>query len=67
MKTVKEHLKTLPLQKRLQATENIRFYRGLAFLKHKQSKQDLLFNSFIFHKTRQGHDYWKYLNCLYFG
>jgi hypothetical protein len=55
-KTVREILKKLPLQKRLQAIENVRRQNGLAYL-------DLcalsgLSGFFNFDYSRQGHVYW---------
>ena len=54
--TVREILKRLPLQKRLQATENIRRQRGMGYL------NDIPFGKFngffTFDYTRQGHRYW---------
>lgn len=66
---VREWLKLLPLQKRLQAIENIRKGNGfnltynLDFCQHKTSS---LIGSFVFEKTRQGHNYWENINNKYF-
>ena len=67
--TVREWLKLLPLQKRLQAIENIRrdnesnLWYDLEYI---GSKHIVLKGSFIFEKTRQGHDYWQNINNKYF-
>jgi hypothetical protein len=55
-KTVREILKSLPLQKRLQAIENIRLQKGLDYLNYVSITG--LSGFFIFDKTRQGHIYW---------
>jgi hypothetical protein len=70
MKTVKEHLKKLPLQKRLQAMENIR--RGssssslMEIMKLKTEGKELLSFLFIFNKTQQCHRYWYNINYKYY-
>tara|TARA_R110000782_G_scaffold202500_1_gene291031 strand:+ start:284 stop:535 length:252 start_codon:yes stop_codon:yes gene_type:complete len=70
MKTVKEHLKKLPLQKRLQAMENIRklsysysLSERMNSIRHETST---LSGSFIFEDTRQGHNYWSNINYKYY-
>tara|TARA_R110000851_G_scaffold227491_1_gene380300 strand:- start:116 stop:364 length:249 start_codon:yes stop_codon:yes gene_type:complete len=69
MKTIKEHLKKLPLQKRLQAMENIR--RGSPYslserMNRITKEQDVLSPSFIFEHTKQGHNYWWNINEQYY-
>jgi len=71
LKTRRERLQKLPLQKRLQAMEEIRrrsssldFQR---FLNVIDDNKDFLLGYFIFNKSRAGSDYWfsiyfKYLN-----
>lgn len=69
MKTIKEHLKVLPLQKRLQATENSREYRKKEFkiyLNLETEKEFTLIGAFIFRNTKQGFDYWANINRQYF-
>lgn len=63
-KTVREHLKKLPLQKRLQAMENTRRQTGRFQdrINHSTSKQDLILGLFSFDQTKQGHDYWFNIN-----
>jgi hypothetical protein len=66
---VREWLKLLPLQKRLQAIENIRRDndRKLCYdLNYIGFKIIALTGSFVFSKTRQGHDYWQNINDKYF-
>jgi hypothetical protein len=66
---VREWLKLLPLQKRLQAIENIRRDSGFNLtydLDFCQDKTSTLTGSFIFGETRQGHDYWQNINNKYF-
>jgi hypothetical protein len=66
---VREWLKLLPLQKRLQAIENIRRDSGFNLtynLHFCQDKTSTLTGSFIFEKTRQGHSYWQNINDKYF-
>lgn len=68
MKTIKEHLKKLPLQKRLQAIENIRKQNSdLVFsLNWKTNTENAISGKFIFCDTKQGHDYWYDINQKYF-
>lgn len=67
--TRKEHLKKLPLQKRLQAMENIR-KRESSFpffeIVTDESHTDYVL-CFIYDKTRQGHEYWMNINRKYFS
>jgi len=67
--TRKEHLKKLPLQKRLQAMENIRkeclFVSFQERLNHKTYNTTLM-GLFVFMNTRQGHDYWMNIDMKYF-
>jgi hypothetical protein len=68
-KTLREWLKLLPLQKRLQAIENIRrdnIPNLIYHLNFKYCKSSTLAGSFVFSKTRQGHDYWQNINNKYF-
>lgn len=66
MKTRREWFKELPLQKRLQATENVRRERGRRGSKDfnfvmntiKQTFHNCLYASFTFNRTKQGLDYW---------
>lgn len=69
LKTRREHLKVLPLQKRLQAMENIRKEAFPSFEKssiEKHSEYNLLAGCFVFSYTRQGHKYWFDINEKYF-
>jgi hypothetical protein len=66
---LREWLKLLPLQKRLQAIENVRRYNipNLSYhLNFKYDKSAALTGSFVFVQTRQGHDYWTNINDKYF-
>lgn len=70
LKTVKEHLQVLPLQKRLQAMENIRRESFPMFSKHlsfKCERKNLLMGQFTFSYTRQSADYWFEINSKYYG
>lgn len=62
MATIKELLKQLPLQKRLQAMENIRLQEFEGFQKSLSREftglENALSGIFVFKKTRQGHEYW---------
>ncbi len=65
--TRKEHLQKLPLQKRLQAMENIRrsqFPKG--FLDGNTDNFSLL-GLFAFCYSKQGADYWWSIELKYFG
>ena len=65
--TLREWLKLLPLQKRLQAIENIRRYKPFELnycLDFMQSKDSTL--GFVFKRTRQGYNYWETINNKYF-
>ena len=67
--TLREWLKLLPLQKRLQAIENIRRDNipNLSYhLDFKYCKSSTLAGSFVFEKTRQGYNYWMNINDKYF-
>jgi general stress protein 26 len=67
--TLREWLKLLPLQKRLQAIENVRRDNDLNlyyYLDNIGSKYIVLSGSFVFEKTRQGHNYWETINNKYF-
>ena len=68
---LKEWLKLLPLQKRLQALENIRrspSFRGyLDDLNWHLNKSLTLRGSFIFRNTRQGYKYWVNIDNKYFS
>jgi hypothetical protein len=68
-KALREWLKLLPLQKRLQAIENIRrdnIFNLSYHLDYTGSKHTTLTGSFVFEKTRQGHNYWQNINDKYF-
>jgi len=70
LKTRREHLKVLPLQKRLQAMEAIRREAFPSFnkaLNHIEEKQNLLMGLFTFHYSRLGADYWFRINSEYYG
>lgn len=58
--TRKEHLQKLPLQKRLQAMENIRLQNNMnGFPETMNEEIDSWFTLvFVFENTRQGHGYW---------
>jgi hypothetical protein len=63
MATVREELKKLPLQKRLQAIENIRKQNIMVCglkkaLDDEYSNGNFLISYFSFTDTRQGLDYW---------
>jgi hypothetical protein len=68
---LKEWLKLLPLQKRLQALENIRrrdsFQGYFDSLNYYLNKSSTLRGSFIFQNTRQGHEYWVNIDNKYFS
>lgn len=71
LKTRKEHLKALPLQKRLQAMENIRrqnvFSYGLKkTLNMNIGIQSVLCGCINFRNSKQGHFYWWYINLKWF-
>jgi len=67
LKTRREHLKVLPLQKRLQAMENIRKsgfpkgYMDTALINFS------LLGLFSFHESKQGADYWWKIESKYFS
>lgn len=67
---LKNLLKKLPLQKRLQAMENIR-RRTTDMIKFNDvlniTNQKDLKGSFVFAKTKQGHSYWMEIDAKYFG
>jgi len=65
MKTIKELLKKLPLQKRLQAIEIVRKRTGLAFLETLVKKEELISTLFIWEFTKQGHEYWENIQREY--
>lgn len=68
-KTVKQHLQILPLQKRLQAIENIRRHSTFGFkydLNYKIEKHLVLYGNFVLDLTKQGHEYWSNINNKYF-
>jgi len=70
LKTRREHLKVLPLQKRLQAMENIRkeaFPCFEKYLNDKRLSKDFIADCFLFQATRQGHEYWYDINHKYFN
>lgn len=70
LKTVKQHLQVLPLQKRLQAMENIRKESFPMFSRHLEYKcehKNVLMGQFIFNYTRQSGDYWFAINSKYYG
>jgi len=70
LKTIKEHLKVLPLQKRLQAIEAIRreaFPFFSIMLNFETEKNNLLMGLFTFHYSRLGADYWFRINSEYYG
>lgn len=67
-----EHLKKLPLQKRLQAMENVR--KTTSFIGFKgeldwpiDKSKSCIAGCFIWSDTRQGYDYWSHINYKYFG
>jgi len=67
--TRKQHLQKLPLQKRLQAMENIRKDCLFASFQEKlnyENKNFALMSVFVFMNTRQGHDYWIAIDRKYF-
>jgi hypothetical protein len=66
---VRQWLKLLPLQKRLQAIENTRRDNNLNLfydLDYIGFKRTTLTGSFVFEKTKQGHNYWQNINNKYF-
>jgi hypothetical protein len=69
-KTVREHLKTLPLQIRLKAMENLRkqTYKG-GFHSQLNYKSINLYaalsSSFVFSETREGHKFWIEISVNY--
>ena len=67
--TRKEHLQKLPLQKRLQAMENIRreAFRSFSHELNKDGNNGFLLKSFTFHYTRQGSKYWWDIQEKYFS
>ena len=71
MKTRREHLSVLPLQKRLQAYEAIRelnpYGEGLNYCLNMACDQDsVIGGAFTYARTKQGHDYWCALSTKYF-
>jgi len=65
--TRKQHLQKLPLQKRLQAMENIRksgFPSG--FLNREDDSNFILMGLFSFYESKQGADYWFEIDKKYF-
>jgi hypothetical protein len=68
METVRQHLKKLPLQKRLQAMENTRrtFCLFEDRLDRLESGNNMLSGLFTFNETKQGHDYWWDINTKYY-
>lgn len=69
LKTRREHLKVLPLQKRLQAMENIRKEAFPSFqesLNNKCELEDMLIQLFSFHYSREGFQYWFNINSKYY-
>jgi hypothetical protein len=69
LKTRREHLKVLPLQKRLQAMENIRKVRQGNFssaLNELTSKRLSISGAFSYFLTRQGGIYWCKIEDKYF-
>jgi len=71
MKTRREYMKALPLQKRLQAIENIRRNRGLKGLLNEildeiPRTESVLSGTFVYGWTKQGHDYWWAISTKYF-
>lgn len=70
LKTRREHLKVLPLQKRLQAMENIRkeaFPSFEKYLANKIDSKDFIGDCFLWDATRQGRLYWLNINNQYYG
>jgi len=70
--TRKEHLQKLPLQKRLQAMDNIRKNGSLATFEANINQpcsnvKFFLAGCFIFQNTRQGRYYWWNIQQKYFG
>lgn len=71
MKTRREHLKALPLQKRLQAYEAIRKYHTyqpstFSDVLEIPCTASTLSGAFTFKKTRQGHRYWWDISAKFF-
>ena len=69
LKTRREHLKVLPLQKRLQAMENIRKIRTTGFnnaLNELVDARSSLRCAFTYFWTKQGGFYWCNIEAKYF-
>lgn len=69
-KTVREHFKTLPLQIRLKAMENLskQIYQGGFYTRLNLKSTNLsmaLAGSFVFSKTREGHEFWIAISIKY--
>jgi len=68
--TRKQHLKKLPLQKRLQFMEQIRKHSHLKLVEAMDEitgcSATPLSSVIIFDKTKQGHEYWMNINMTYF-
>lgn len=68
-KTRREYLKVLPLQKRLQAMENIRIFNHFfqEAVNSMCDKNYVILEMFTFTHTKQGSDYWWTINEKYFS
>lgn len=65
--TRRQQLQKLPLQKRLQAIENIRRYESYFGLKQNLDFESDVTLFFVYANTRQGHNYWFKINRQYFS
>jgi hypothetical protein len=67
--TRKQHLQKLPLQKRLQAMENIRKQDSGFFLENINHNPSTIYGllGFVYTETKQGHSYWWDIQEKYFG
>jgi len=67
--TRKQHLQKLPLQKRLQAMENIRRDSNIGFVKTLSSEIEpymVIYAGFDMFGSRQGFSYWDKIHNKYF-
>jgi len=68
LKTRREHLKVLPLQKRLQAMEEIRKVGYFEeHLKQECDSYSAIAGCVTFLYTKQGHEYWWNIHLKYFN
>lgn len=66
--TRREELQKLPLQKRLQAMENIRRQNSsFSFSERINAENCNVPLLFVYIDTRQGHDYWRKIDKKYFS